>query len=150
MLIEDKVQIEAVKTRSYMMGEIDGKVMITQGRYIVSVKKEDFLLDIDKQKKLPEDGLEHYSTENIQSKMRAAKLSNRMLATGKSILRAIRDEETGEYAWFDNKYLKMFDGCVPKLIKYPECSEYFEYYDAVFTRYGEIVGILLPVRVSEW
>ena len=25
MLIEDKVQIEAVKTRSYMMGEIDGK-----------------------------------------------------------------------------------------------------------------------------
>ena len=48
MLIEDKVQIEAVKTRSYMMGEIDGKVMITQGRYIVFVKKEDFLLDIDK------------------------------------------------------------------------------------------------------
>ena len=25
MLIEDKVQIEAVKTRSYMMGEIDGR-----------------------------------------------------------------------------------------------------------------------------
>lgn len=38
MLIEDKVQIEAVKTRSYMMSEIDGKVMITQGRYIVFVK----------------------------------------------------------------------------------------------------------------
>lgn len=60
MLIEDKVQIEAVKTRSYMMGEIDGKVMITQGRYIVFVKKEDFLLDIDKQKKLPEDGGETF------------------------------------------------------------------------------------------
>lgn len=72
MLIEDKVQIEAVKTRSYMMGEIDGKVMITQGRYIVFVKKEDFLLDIDKQKKLPEDGVKHFSTENIQSQMRAA------------------------------------------------------------------------------
>ena len=38
--------------------------------------------------------------------MRAAKLSNRMLTTGKSILRAIRDETTGGYAWFDNKYLK--------------------------------------------
>lgn len=147
MLIEDKVQIEAVKTRSYMMGEIDGKVMITQGRYIVFVKKEDFLLDIDKQKKLPEDGVKHFSTENIQSQMRAAKLSNRMLTTGKSILRAIRDEETGEYAWFDNKYLKMFDGCTPNLIKHPENSEY---YDAVFTRYGEIIGIILPVRVSEW
>lgn len=96
MLIEDKVQIEAVKTRSYMMGEIDGKVMITQGRYIVFVKKEDFLLDIDKQKKLPEDGVKHFSTENIQSQMRAAKLSNRMLTTGKSILRAIRDETTGD------------------------------------------------------
>lgn len=137
MLIEDKVQIEAVKTRSYMMGEIDGKVMITQGRYIVFVKKEDFLLDIDKQKKLPEDGVKHFSAENIQSQMRAAKLSNRMLTTGKSILRAIRDEETGEYAWFDNKYLKMFDGCTPNLIKYPGNSEY---YDAVFTRYGEIKG----------
>ena len=147
MLIEDKVQIEAVKTRSYMMGEIDGKVMITQGRYIVFVKKEDFLLDIDKQKKLPEDGVKHFSTENIQSQMRAAKLSNRMLTTGKSILRAIRDETTGEYAWFDNKYLKMFYVCTPNLIKYQGNSEY---YDAVFTRYGEIIGIILPVRVSEW
>jgi hypothetical protein len=147
MLIEDKVQIEAVKTRSYMMGEIDGKVMITQGRYIVFVKKEDFLLDIDKQKKLPEDGVKHFSTENIQSQMRAAKLSNRMLTTGKSILRAIRDETTGEYAWFDNKYLKMFDGCTPNLIKYQGNPEH---YDAVFTRYGEIIGIILPVRVSEW
>ena len=135
MLIEDKVQIEAVKTRSYMMGEIDGKVMITQGRYIVFVKKEDFLLDIDKQKKLPEDGVKHFSTENIQSQMRAAKL------------RAIRDETTGEYAWFDNKYLKMFDGCTPNLIKYQGNPEH---YDAVFTRYGEIIGIILPVRVSEW
>ena len=133
MLIEDKVQIEAVKTRSYMMGEIDGKVMITQGRYIVFVKKEDFLLDIDKQKKLPEDGVKHFSTENIQSQMRAAKLSNRMLTTGKSILRAIRDETTGGYAWFDNEH--------------PGNSEY---YNAVFTRYGEIIGIILPVRVSEW
>lgn len=147
MLIEDKVQIEAVKTRSYMMGEIDGKVMITQGRYIVFVKKEDFLFDIDKQKKLPEDGVKHFSTENIQSQMRAAKLSNRMLTTGKSILRAIRDETTGGYAWFDNKYLKMFDGCTPNLIKHPGNSEY---YNAVFTRYGEIIGIILPVRVSEW
>ena len=33
MLIEDKVQIEAVKTKSYMMGEIDGKVMIAQRNY---------------------------------------------------------------------------------------------------------------------
>lgn len=147
MLIEDKVQIEAVKTRSYMMGEIDGKVMITQGRYIVFVKKEDFLLDIDKQKKLPEDGVKHFSTENIQSQMRAAKLSNRMLTTGKSILRTIRDETTGGYAWFDNEYLKMFDGCTPNLIKHPGNSEY---YNAVFTRYGEIIGIILPVRVSEW
>lgn len=78
---------------------------------------------------------------------KAAKLSNRMLTTGKSILRAIRDETTGEYAWFDNKYLKMFDGCTPNLIKYQGNPEH---YDAVFTRYGEIIGIILPVRVSEW
>lgn len=97
--------------------------------------------------KLPEDGVKHFSTENIQSQMRAAKLSNRMLTTGKSILRAIRDETTGEYAWFDNKYLKMFDGCTPNLIKYQGNPEH---YDAVFTRYGEIIGIILPVRVSEW
>ena len=68
MLIEDKVQIEAVKTRSYMMGEIDGKVMITQGRYIVFVKKEDFLLDIDKQKKLPEDGVKHFPQKIFRAK----------------------------------------------------------------------------------
>lgn len=102
---------------------------------------------ISAEDRLPEDGVKHFSTENIQSQMRAAKLSNRMLTTGKSILRAIRDETTGEYAWFDNKYLKMFDGCTPNLIKHPGNSEY---YNAVFTRYGEIIGIILPVSVSEW
>lgn len=123
---------ECSRRKFYMQGYEDGK-------------KNDGWIPVSE--KLPEDGVKHFSTENIQSQMRAAKLSNRMLTTGKSILRAIRDETTGEYAWFDDKYLKMFDGCTPNLIKYQGNSEY---YDAVFTRYGEIIGIILPVRVSEW
>ena len=51
MLIENKIQIEAIKTREYMVAEKDRVVMVSNGKIIVYIKAKDFLLDMEKQKK---------------------------------------------------------------------------------------------------
>lgn len=147
MLAENKVQLEAIKTRNFMFGEKDGYILCTEGRYIVYIKKEDFLLDIEKQKKIPEKGVEQFSPIRVKGEIREAILSKRMVHTGLRILRGVKDKETGEYAWFDTKYINLFKECQVWLVK----EEQPGIYDGVFTRYGEIVGYVLPVKTKgDW
>lgn len=147
MLAENKIQLEAIKTRNYMCGEKDGIVLLTDGRIIVYIKKEDFLLDINKQKKIPEKGIEQLSPYNLKKEIRAAEISKRMICLDRKIYRGIKDKETGEYAWFDIKYMNLFKECNVRLVK----NEEHKTYNAVFLRYGEIVGYVLPIRTNgEW
>lgn len=147
MLAENKVQLEAIKTRNYMFGEKDGYILCTEGKYIVYIKKEDFLLDIEKQKKIPEKGVEQFSPFIVKGEIREAELSKRMACSGTMIYRAIKDKETGEYAWFNVKYINLFKECNVGLRK----NESNKTYDAVFMRYGEIVGYVMPIaRVGDW
>lgn len=73
MLAENKIQLEAIKTRYYMCGEKDGFVLVSDGKIIVYIKSEDFLLDIEKQKKLPEKGVERYSPLKVKGELRGCR-----------------------------------------------------------------------------
>lgn len=148
MLVENKIQLEAIKTRNYLCGEKDGIVLVTDGRFIVYIKNEDFLLDLKKQKEIPTKGIEQFIPKNVKPKMREATISKRMVCQGTKYYRAVKDKETGQYAWFDVKYMNLFQDCSVFLVKEKQNSEM---YDAVFTRYGEIVGYVLPIRhEGEW
>lgn len=143
MLIENKIQIEAIKTREYMVAEKDGVVMVSDGKIIVYIKAKDFLLDVEKQKKLPLKGIECYYPQTLLGNKRKAKLSNRILLTGIRKLRGIIDLQNDKYIWFDNAYVKMFSDCEVWIVGEGDFP------CALFTRYGEAVGLVFPVRVAE-
>lgn len=145
MLIENKVQIEAIKTRDYFCSERDGIVYISNGSFIVYVKQKDCLLDITKQKNIFMNEIEHFWYENVMKKARKATVSNRVLIIGRGSLRGIKDDETGKYFWFDNRYFNMFKNC--KVFLLEEDKDGFS--PGVFTRYGEPIGVVLPVRTKE-
>lgn len=144
MLIENKIQIEAIKTRDYLFGEVGGMVVVSTGHVMVYLNEKDCLLDISKQKKISGDGLAKYDPETIMENKREAKISHRLIDEGCGrMFLGVVDKETGEYAWFNRKYIKMFSDCTIWLVRQED------YYYAAFTRYGKLVGIVMPVRVSE-
>lgn len=144
MLIENKVQIEAIKTREYMAGKIDNTVMFTEGHFIVYVAEKDCLIDISKIKEFPKDGMEKHSADKIEGLLKPIKLTNKALIFTGRIARLFENKETGDRIWLDDKYIKMFNGCDFHSADTEEQGNVI-----VFTRYGKIVGLVLPLRVSE-
>lgn len=144
MLIENKVQIEAIKTREYMGGKIENTVMFTEGHFIVYMTEKDCLIDISKIKEFPKDGLEKHSTDKIESLLKPIKLTNKALIFIGRTARLFENKETGDKIWLDDKYIKMFQGCDFRFVDMGEETK-----PIVFIRYGKIVGLVLPMRVSE-
>lgn len=144
MLIENKVQIEAIKTREYMAGKIENMVMFTEGYFIVYMAEKDCLIDISKIKEIPKGGLEKHSPGKIESLLKPIKLTNKALIFTERMIRLFESKETGDRIWIDDKYIKMFQGCD---FRFADIGE--EIKPIVFIRYGKIVGLVLPMRVSE-
>lgn len=144
MLIENKVQIEAIKTREYMGGKIENTVMFTEGHFIVHMAEKDCLIDISKIKEFPKDGLEKHSTDKIESLLKPIKLTNKALIFTGRTARLFENKETGDKIWLDDKYIKMFQGCDFRFVDMGEETK-----PIVFIRYGKIVGLVLPMIVSE-
>lgn len=144
MLIETKVQIEAIKTKSYMAGKVDGVVMFTEGHYIVYVPEKDCLIDVSKIEEIPKKGMEEYSAEKVEKLLKPIERTRKMLVHAGRTVRLFENKETGDRIWVDKKYAKKFEGCKPYLADMGE-----GYKAIVFTRYGKIVGLVLPVEVSE-
>lgn len=144
MLIENKVQIEAIKTREYMAGKIENTVMFTEGHFIVYIAEKDCLIDISKIKEFPKDGLEKYSTDKIESLLKPIKLTNKALIFTGRTARLFENKETGDRIWLDDKYIKMFNGC-----DFHSAGTEEQDSTIVFTRYGKVIGLVLPMRVSE-
>lgn len=144
MLIENKVQIEAIKTREYMAGKVENTVMFTDGHFIVYITEKDCLIDISKIKEFPKDGLEKYSADKIESLLKPIKLTNKALIFTGRMARLFENKEAGDRIWIDDKYIKMFQGCD---FRFADTGE--ETKPIVFIRYGKIVGLVLPMRVSE-
>lgn len=144
MLIENKVQIEAIKTREYMAGKIDNTVMFTEGHFIVYMAEKDCFIDISKIKEFPKDGMEEYSADKIESLLKPIKLTNKALIFTGRTARLFESKETGGRIWLDDKYIKMFSGCDFHSADTGERNNAI-----VFTRYGKVIGLVLPMRVSE-
>lgn len=144
MLIERKVQIEAIKTKSYMAGKADGVVMFTQGNYIVYVPEKDCLINISKIGGLRKEIVEKYNANELEKLLKPIGLTKKMLLYTGTTLRLFENKETGERIWLDQKYVKKFKDCKPYSAYIEECDKAI-----VFTRYGKIVGLVLPVAVPE-
>lgn len=144
MLIENEVQIEAIKTREYMAGKIDNTVMFTEGHFIVYMAEKDCLIDISKIKEFPKDGMEEYSADKIESLLKPIKLTNKALIFTGRTARLFENKETGDRIWLDDKYIKMFNGC-----DFYSVGTMGQDNPIAFTRCGKIIGLVLPMRVSE-
>lgn len=141
MLIENKVQIKAIKTRKYAAGEINGTVMFTEGHFIVYVAERDCLIDISKIREFTKDGTEKYSADKIEKLLKPARLTNIALVFPERTARLFKDVETGDGIWLDNKYIKMFDGCTCYSAEIEDGIK-----AVVFVRYGKITGLVLPLK----
>ncbi len=144
MLIERKVQIEAIKTKSYMAGKADGVVMFTQGHYIVYVPEKYCLIDISKIRGLRKEFVEKYNANEVEKLLKPIGKTRKMLLYAGRIVRLFENKETGERIWIDKKYAKKFEDCRPYLADIAEWGRFI-----VFKRGEKIVGLVLPVEVSE-
>ena len=144
MSIETKVQIEAIKTKSYMAGKADGTVMFAEGHYIVYVQEKDCLIDVSKINELPKKCMEEYRAEKVEKLLKPIGLTRKMLIHAGRTVRLFENRETGDRIWFDQKYVKEFKDCRPYLADMGE-----GYKAIVFKAGGKIIGLVLPVMVSE-
>lgn len=142
MTAETRVQIEVVKNRDYLGGIYKGTAMITDGIYIVYIPEKDAIINISKLRNLPEDGMKRFSPEELMAKMKPALITRKALILGSGLVRCFQCGEDGEL-YIQDKYYKMFK----------ECEPYYVVDDGhkniVFVRYGVIVGLVLPMRISE-
>lgn len=142
MTAETRVQIEVVKNRDYLGGIYKGTAMITDGRYIVYIPEKDVIINIPKLRNLPEDGMKRFSPEELMAKMKPALITRKALILSSGLVRCFQCGEDGE-SYIQDKYYKMFK----------ECKPYYVVDDGhkniVFVRYGVIVGLVLPMRISE-
>lgn len=143
MLVENKIQIEAIKTRNYLACKDEKTVMITDGRMIVYMSEKDCLIDISKLKRLEKKGIEKYSREKLKEKLAKINLSKKGFFFDRRVAR-LYENDSGDRIWLDAKYIKMFDGCDTYSVDTGD-----NYKPIAFTRYGEIVGLALPVRVGD-
>lgn len=120
--------------------------MITDGHMMVYMSEEDCLIDISKLKQFGEKGIEKYSREKLKEKLVKINLSKKGFFFDRRAVR-LYENDSGDRIWLDTKYIKMFDGCDTYSVDTGDVCKLI-----VFTRYGEIVGLVLPVRVgdSEW
>lgn len=142
MLVENKIQIEAIKTRNYLAEENDNTVMITDGYMIVYIPKDDCLIDISKLRQVGEKFLRNYDREKLKKKLVKARLSKRALFLDKRTVR-LYESDLGVKIWLDTKYIKLFDGCDTYSV-----DTGGDYKMIAFVRYEEIIGLVLPVRVG--
>lgn len=143
MLIENKVQIKAIKTGRYMAGKADGTIMLSDGRFIVYIPEKDCVIDMTKIKELPKDILEVYRADKIELLLRPIELTNKALIFTGRTARLLENRETGDRIWLDDKHIKMFQGC-----SFHSADTEKQCKVAAFTKYGKLVGIVMPMNIK--
>lgn len=144
MLVEKRVQINAIKTDAYRAGKIGDTVVITQGCFAVYILEGECKLDISKLKDIPGDALEGLNPDKMEGKLKTVKLTNKAFALRRGTARLLVNREANKKIWINKKYLKMFKGCVFRLV---DTGEKWDVLACI--RAGRIVGIILPVDLYE-
>lgn len=138
MTAELKIQIDAIKSRDFLGGIYQGTAMITEGHFIVYIKSKELMIDVSKLRKFQQAGMERYSAETIREKMKPAILTEKAIINGTTIQRCFDCGEDGE-SYINNKYYKMFGECKPFYFADDNTNI------IVFTRYEDVIGIVLPI-----
>ena len=146
MTAEKKIQVKAIKAAetgnmNIMAGRTGGTVLITQGYYIVYMPEKDCMLDLSKIKQVPEEALESYSPENLEKQLKPAKQTNRLMYRNGKRLRLFVSGDS-ERIWVNEKYAGMFRDGVFHSVDIGK-----EYSALACTLYGNIRGLILPVKV---
>ena len=113
MLIERKVQIEAIKTKSYMADRMGDTIMFTEGHYIVYVPEKYCLIDISKIDRFRSGCAGEFSAEKVEKLLKPIGATRKMLLYAGRTVRLFENRTTGERIWLDKKYVKKFEGCRP-------------------------------------
>lgn len=104
MLIEKKVQIKAIKTREYMAGKIDNTIMFSEGHFIVYMSEKDCFIDISKIKEFPKEILEAHRADKIEPLLKPIELTIKTLTFTRRTARLLKNSETGDRIWINDKY----------------------------------------------
>lgn len=144
MLIERKVQIEAIKNRSFSARRVNNTIMFTEGHYIVYVPEKECLIDISKINGFKSDCAEKFSAEKVEKLLKPIGKTRKMMLYTGATLRLFENKETGDKIWLKQKYVKKFEDCRPYSADMGEGVKFI-----VFKRGEKIVGLVLPVTVSE-
>lgn len=139
MSIIKKIQMDAIKTKGYMVGRIDDTIMLSNGYIICYIDQEECMIDTAKMREFSMEDMEKFSEEKIRKTMDRIELTNEALIFPEQMLRLF--ENRNDRIWIDSKYVKMFKD-------YDYYSAYIEDGTKVilFTDCEKIVGLVLPVK----
>ena len=144
MNIDIKVQVEALKTGTFSVAEHEDVVMVTQGHYIVYIKKDRFFLNLEKMKRF-EGYISYYYPEEMEKHEYAAVETNKMLRmNNREIAVGIEVGDNHDMIWIKEKYLRLFKMCT--------ISAYYTGYKntGIIFRDGEMIkGLVLPVQTRK-
>ena len=96
MLIENKVQMKAIKTGRYMAGKADSTVMLSEGCFIAYIPEKECFIDIPKLKQLPKEIIEAYRADKIEPLLRPIELTNKALIFKGKKARLLENRETAK------------------------------------------------------
>lgn len=125
------------KLLGFMTRDSSGKIM----RY--NDPETQCMLDGSRMKQFPEDAMIKYRPDKIEELIQPVNPTNKAVILYKGVARLFENKETGTRIWIDTKYIKMFKGCAYNYVETGGET------DIVFTNYGKIAGLVLPVRMPE-
>ena len=144
MNVDIKVQVEALKTGTFSVAEHKDVVMVTQGHYIVYIKKDRFFLNIEKIKKF-KGCISYYYPEEMEKHEYTATETNKLLRMNNGeIVVGIETEGNHEMIWIKEKYLRLFKGCAVSAYVAGDKNT------GIIFRGGKMIkGLVLPVQIRK-
>ena len=141
MNIEYQLQIDAIKGTRIFYKEYGKFILVTDGRIGVYLKESELKIDKSKMYVINEkpDAVSFEPSDLLAERTPAKEtMIARKMSTGYAI--KIHSEESGEFCYVSEKYLKMFKGYTNLYIKSRK--------DPVLVyKYGTPYGIILPINI---
>lgn len=144
MNVDIKVQVEALKTGTFLVAEHEDVVMVTQGHYIVYIKKDRFFLNFEKMKRF-EGYISYYYPEEMEKHEHTAIKTNKMLRmNNREIVVGIKAGDSHEMIWINEKYLRLFERCAVSAYGTGDKNT-----GIIFRNSKMIKGLVLHIQIRE-
>lgn len=155
--IYDKEQRRAIKAlfcrdEKFYVGNSAGVYLLTDGHCITFIPEKNFLLNPERFKTLPDTTIQKYTGENFIKGLKPVKLLEKAKILGgiyKPVKRICCYQcGNGELIWVDERFARRYRGCTARYFEEKTDAPPFTRL-IVYTLYDRVVGIVLPVRVTE-